>query len=158
MSDVQTGSLDSSEVVHRARQDIGLSQNALARAAGLRQSDLAAIESGVRRVGPEQLTRILDAARLRPSLALELLADQVRALAAEHGLHDARVFGSTVRGTDHERSDIDLLVSADPTVDFLGLAAFRGRAAELLGFPVDVVVDDRDNEVVRAIRQEAVPL
>lgn len=158
MSDVQRDSLDTSAVVRRAREDIGLSQDALALAAGLRPSDLTAIESGTRRVGPKQLTRILKAARLRPSLALELLADQVRALAAEHGLHDVRVFGSTVRGTDHEHSDIDLLVAADPAVDFLGLAAFRGRAAELLGFPVDVVVDDCDNEVVRAIRQEAVPL
>ena len=158
MSDVQTGSLDTSAVVRRAREDIGLSQDALARAAGLRPSDLTAIESGTRPVSPEQLSRILKAACLRPSLSLELLADQVRALSTEHGLHDVRVFGSTVRGTDHARSDIDLLVTADPAVDFLALAAFRGRAEELLGFPVDVIVDDFDNEVVRAIRQEAVPV
>lgn len=155
---MQTNSLDTAAVVRRAREDIGMSQSALARASGLQQSNLAAIETGARRAGPELLSRILQAARLRPSLALELLADQVRDLAGEHGLHDVRVFGSTVRGTDHERSDVDLLVTADLAVDYLGLAAFRGRAEELLGFPVDVVVDDSDNDVVRAIREEAVAL
>lgn len=155
---MQTSSLDTAAVIRRAREDIGMSQSALARASGLQQSNLAAIETGARRAGPELLARILQAARLRPSLALELLADQVRDLADEHGLHDVRVFGSTVRGTDHERSDVDLLVTADLAVDYLGLAAFRGRAEELLGFPVDVVVDDSDNDVVRAIREEAVAL
>ncbi|WP_231727676.1 nucleotidyltransferase family protein [Rathayibacter sp. Leaf185] len=79
-------------------------------------------------------------------------------MAGEHGLSDVRVFGSTVRGTDHERSDVDLLVRADVAVDYLGLAAFRGQAEELLGFPVDVVIDDSDDDIVRAIRREAVPL
>jgi predicted nucleotidyltransferase len=155
---MNTSSLDSAALVRRAREDIGMSQSALAAAAGLQQSNLAAIETGARRASPELLDRILRAARLRPSLALELLADQVRTLADEHGLRDLRVFGSAVRGTDHERSDVDLLVTADIAVDYLGLAAFRGRAEELLGFPVDVVVDDSDNDVVLAIRREAVPL
>ncbi|SMH45846.1 Predicted nucleotidyltransferase [Rathayibacter oskolensis] len=155
---MQTGSIDPAAVIRRAREDIGLSQGALARAAGVQQSNLAAIETGARRAGPELLDRILRAARLRPSVALELLADHLRELAGEHGLHDIRVFGSTVRGTDHERSDVDLLVTADPDVDYLRLAAFRGRAEELLGFPVDVVVDDSDNDVVRVIREQAVPL
>ncbi|KZX20674.1 XRE family transcriptional regulator [Rathayibacter tanaceti] len=155
---MQTDSLNPAAVVRRAREDIGLSQGALARAAGLQQSNLAAIETGARRAGPDLLDRILRAARLRPSVALELLADHVRELAREYGLHDVRVFGSTVRGTDHERSDVDLLVTADVAVDYFGLAAFRGRAEELLGFPVDVVVDDSDDEIIRAIRREAVPL
>nr|WP_281357294.1 nucleotidyltransferase domain-containing protein [Rathayibacter agropyri] len=104
------------------------------------------------------LDRLLLAARLRPSIALEYLADDIRRLAQDHGLTDVRVFGSSARGTDDERSDVDLLVAADPAVDFLRLAAFRARAEEFLGFPVDVVIDNPDDETVSAIRDEAVPL
>ncbi|PTL74514.1 hypothetical protein C1I63_17950 [Rathayibacter caricis DSM 15933] len=145
-------------VLRRAREDVAMSQTALAAAAGLRQPNIAAIEAGSRRPSPELLERVLRAARLRPSIVLEYLADDVRQLAADHGLSDVRVFGSAARGSDDERSDIDLLAAADPSIDFLRLAAFRGRAEELLGFPVDVVIDSPDDDVVAAIRREAVPL
>ncbi|AZZ57175.1 nucleotidyltransferase [Rathayibacter iranicus] len=104
------------------------------------------------------LDRLLRAARLRPSIALEYLADDIRRLAHDHGLTDVRVFGSSARGTDDERSDVDLLVVAEPAVDFLRLAAFRARAEEILGFPVDVVVDVDGNDTVSGIRREAIPL
>lgn len=148
---------DAATLVRRAREDAGLSQQALAEKAGLQQSNLAAIESGARGASRELLARILRAARMRPSIPLELFAPRLRGLAAGYGLRDVRVFGSTIRGTDDEASDVDLLVTADETVDFLTLAAFRERAEQLLGFPVDTVVDN-DDEVVRAIRREAQPL
>lgn len=68
------------------------------------------------------------------------------------------MFGSAARGTETERSDVDLLVNADDEVDFLTLATFRDEVASILGFPVDAVVDDPGNEIVRGIRREAVPL
>lgn len=145
-------------LVRRAREDAGLSQRELADAAGLKQPNLAAIESGARDPSPELLHRILTAARLRPSIPLALHADRILELAGSYGLGDVRVFGSTVHGTDTESSDVDLLVSADADVDSLTLAAFRGRAESLLGFPVDVVVDDGDTDVVDAIRRDAVSL
>lgn len=135
-----------------------MSQSALAAATGVRQPNIAAIEADARRPSPEMLDRLLLAARLRPSIALEYLADDIRRLAQDHGLTDVRVFGSSARGTDDERSDVDLLVAADPAVDFLRLAAFRARAEEFLGFPVDVVIDNPHDEIVAAIRREAVPL
>jgi len=146
------------ELVRRAREDAGLSQRALAARAGVQQSNLAAIESGARRPGDDLLRRVLAAARLRPSIPLELEAAAVRALAASHGLRDVRVFGSTARGTDDEHSDVDLLVAADTDVDFLRVAAFRSDAQQLLGFPVDVVIDDSRDATVDAIRAAAVPL
>ena len=147
-------------LVRRAREDAGLSQRELSERAGLRQPNLAAIESGSREPSADLLDRILTAARLRPSIPLEIHAERLRSLAAAHGFRDVRVFGSTVRGTDDERSDVDLLVGADDDVDYLAVAAFRGAAHDLLGFPVDVVIDDRalDDDVLRAIRGEAVPL
>lgn len=147
-------------LVRRAREDAGLSQRVLAERAGLRQPNLAAIESGSREPSSDLLDRILIAARLRPSIPLELFADRVRAIATRHGLGDVRVFGSAVRGTDTDRSDVDLLVSADDNVDYLALAAFRGEVQALLGFPVDTLVDDgsTNDDVLRAIRAEAIPL
>lgn len=145
-------------VVRRAREDVAMSQGALATAAGVRQPNIAAIEADAHRPNAEMLDRLLRAARLRPSIALEYLADDIRRLAQDHGLTDVRVFGSSARGTDDERSDVDLLVAADPAVDFFQLSAFRARAEQLLGFPVDVVVDNAHDEIVSAIRREAVPL
>ncbi len=147
-------------LVRRAREDAGLSQRALAERAGLRQPNLAAIESGTREPSAELLRRILTAARLRPSIPLEVFAERLRAMGGARGLRNIRVFGSTVRGTDNERSDVDLLVAADDGIDYLALAAFRGEAQDLLGFAVDVVVDGGadDDHVLTAIRAEAVPL
>lgn len=150
--------MNAATLIRRVREDAGLSQRVLAELAGLKQPNLAAIESGSREPSPELLDRILKAARVRPSIPLELLAGRIRALASTYGLRDLRVFGSTVRGTDNEQSDVDLLVTADDNVDFLALAAFRGEAQEILGFPVDVIVDDVGNDVIRAIRRQAVPL
>ncbi|NQX27382.1 helix-turn-helix domain-containing protein [Microbacteriaceae bacterium VKM Ac-2854] len=153
-----TTTFSNAALIRRAREDIGYSQRALAEAAGLRQPNLAAIESGSREVSPDLVSRILSAARLRPSIPLEIHAARIRELAESFGLHDVRVFGSTVRGTDTERSDIDLLVRADDDVDFLRLAAFRGAAEDILGFPVDAVIDDPRSAAVRLIREQAVPL
>ncbi|MEV1129285.1 helix-turn-helix domain-containing protein [Agromyces sp. NPDC049794] len=145
-------------LVRRAREDAGMSQRELADRAGLKQPNLAAIESGAREPSSELLSRILRAARLRPSIPLELFASRIRALGPRYGVSNIRVFGSAARGTDTERSDVDLLVNAGDQVDFLTLAAFREEVAGILGFPVDAVVDDPDDEIVRVIRREAVPL
>ncbi|WP_448006186.1 helix-turn-helix domain-containing protein [Agromyces bauzanensis] len=145
-------------LVRRAREDAGMSQRELAHRAQLKQPNLAAIESGAREPSDELLSRILRAAKLRPSIPLELFASRIRALGPRYGVSNIRVFGSAARGTDTERSDVDLLVNAADEVDFLSLAAFRDEASRILGFPVDAIVDDPEDEVVRVIRREAVPL
>ena len=55
---------------------------------------------------------------MKPSQALSLYREELRALALERGLTGVRVFGSTARGDDREDSDLDLLltVSADGTL------------------------------------------
>lgn len=153
-----TSETSAAALVRRAREDAGLSQRELARRSGVKQPNLAAIESGARDPSDELLSRILRAAKLRPSIPLELFASQIRQLGPRFGVSDIRVFGSAARGTDTERSDVDLLVSARDDVDFLTLASFRDEVAKIIGFPVDAVVDDPDDDVVRAIRSEAVPL
>lgn len=145
-------------LVRRAREDVGLSQRELAALVGLHQPNLAAIESGTRRPNDEMLARILRVARLRPSIPLELHAARVRQVADRFALSNLRVFGSAALGTDHEASDVDLLVEAADDVDFLTLGAFRNEVAQLLGFPVDVVIDEGNSPAVQAIRAQAVPL
>ena len=51
----------------------------------------------------------------------------------------ARVFGSVLRGTDTDQSDLDLLVDPAESTGLLTLAAFKIDAEKLLGVPVSVL-------------------
>lgn len=133
-----------------------MTQSTLADAVGARQPHIAGIESGRRAVSAELLKRLLAAADYRPSLALSAGRDELIALGERRGVRNIRVFGSVARGADHHGSDIDLLVDVAPGADALGFAVFVAEATELLGFPVDVVVDDRDAHP--HLRESAVPL
>ncbi|GAA1485437.1 hypothetical protein GCM10009625_22410 [Brachybacterium fresconis] len=121
-----------------------MTQRALADAVGARQPHVAGIESGHRPVSRDLLERLLAATDYRPSLALAARRDELIALGARHGIRNLRVFGSVARGSDHHGSDIDLLIDLERTSDPLEFAAFVAEATELLGFPLDVVVDNRD--------------
>jgi uncharacterized protein len=76
---------------------------------------------------------------MRPSDALLVNRDALRALAARHRLRNLRVFGSAARGTDTEGSDVDFLVDAPAEATLFDLGGFQVRAAKLLGMSVDVV-------------------
>jgi len=65
-----------------------------------------------------------------------------RRAAEAFGFSEVRVFGSTVRGTDTERSDVNLLVNASDDGDYLTVAAFRDEVSKLICFPVDAIIDD----------------
>ena len=95
-----------------------MTQAKLALAAGIHQPTVAAYESGRRMPSDDTLRKVLAAARLRPSIALAVLADEINAAAAAHGIFDVRVFGSVLQGHDTERSDIDLLVAARENVSY----------------------------------------
>ena len=152
-----TDSSDAPRLLREARQDAGMTQRALAEAAGIQQSHIAAIESGKRKVSAELLTRILRAAGYRPSIPLEREADAIRESARENGLDGVRVFGSTIRGQDRFDSDVDLLVDiVRPDVPF-GLPSFIAQVEDLIRFPVDVVVDDGSG-ISPIVRDETVPL
>lgn len=65
-------------------------------------------------------------------------AAEVESIAARHGLSNVRVFGSVARGTADERSDLDLLVDAEPGTGLFALSAFAGEVEDLLGVPTQV--------------------
>lgn len=145
-------------LVRAAREDMGMTQAALAKAAGLKQPNIAQIESGSRPVSAELLEKILTAADYRPSLALERHASQLVELGKNHGITNIRVFGSVARGQDHHSSDVDLLVDVDRGRSYFDVGAFQVEAQRLLGFPVDVVVDSGDRDGMDHVRATAVPV
>ena len=68
--------------------------------------------------------------------------EEILRVAAQHGAHNVRVFGSAARGEGREDSDIDLLVEFDPGRSLLDHAALLLDLEELLGRKVDVVTDN----------------
>jgi hypothetical protein len=85
--------------------------------------------------------------------------DEVLRIAARHGAHDVRVFGSVPQGEDREDSDVDFLVRLDPGVTLLGHAALVRELEGLLGRKVDVVSEGALRPRLREeVLREAVPL
>ena len=54
---------------------------------------------------------------------------------------NVRVFGSTVRGDDGPKSDVDLLVDVEPGRSLLDVIALEQDLEELLGRRVEVLTD-----------------
>lgn len=76
---------------------------------------------------------------MRPSQALSQHRDAVCLAAARYRVTNPRVFGSAVRGEDHEGSDLDLLVDTLPGTTLLDLGGLQDELQELLGVSVDVL-------------------
>ena len=68
--------------------------------------------------------------------------EEVLRLAALHGAHNVRVFGSVARGEADDSSDVDLLVKVHPGCSLLDLGGFLMDMQDLLGRKVDVLTDD----------------
>ncbi|MBJ6752398.1 nucleotidyltransferase domain-containing protein [Geomonas anaerohicana] len=91
---------------------------------------------------PLSPTRSKRPPRPRPSEQVAIYREQIKAIALAHHVTNVRVFGSTARGEDTNRSDLDLLVS--PIKGKTGLMELVKIAAEvkkLIKVPVDVVLD-----------------
>ena len=53
--------------------------------------------------------------------------------------NNPRVFGSVLRGTDDDDSDLDLLVDPSPETTLFDLGGLQAELEALLGVPVDVL-------------------
>jgi predicted nucleotidyltransferase/DNA-binding XRE family transcriptional regulator len=166
------------DVLCEARERARLSQNDVARRAGIAQSVISAYESGRREPGVRTLARLLAATGheleldVVPSPNRQLgLPDTPRGrrlrrrrkaiieIAAQRGAHNVRVFGSVARAEDTADSDIDLLVDLDEGVGVVGLAGLKRELTEVLGTSVDVVPADTLKPRIRAeVFAEAIPL
>ncbi|MGE4375934.1 MAG: nucleotidyltransferase family protein [Burkholderiaceae bacterium] len=76
---------------------------------------------------------------MRPSIALEMKRSAVRAAVRHFRTANPRVFGSVLRGTDQDGSDLDLLVDALPGTTLLDLGGLQEELQALLGVDVDVL-------------------
>lgn len=85
-------------------------------------------------------------------------ADLVR-IAAAHGAHNLRVFGSVARQEADELSDIDLLVDLEPGRSLLDLGGLLMDLQEILPRKVDVMTAGALRPRIRdRVLREAVPL
>lgn len=76
---------------------------------------------------------------MKPSQALELHREDIRAIVARHRTVNPRVFGSVLKGQDGDDSDLDLLVDPLPGATLLDLGALQVELEEALGVRVDVL-------------------
>ena len=80
-------------------------------------------------------------------------------LAAQHGAHNVRVFGSVAKGEAGPSSDVDFLVDMEPARSLFDRVELLAALRELLGRQVDVVTEDSLYWLLRRrILREARPL
>jgi len=85
--------------------------------------------------------------------------EEILRIAAKHGAHNVRVFGSAARGEDTPESDVDLLVELEPGRSLLDHVALMQDLEDLLGRKVDVVSKKALHWYIRdRVLQEAMPI
>jgi len=67
--------------------------------------------------------------------------DEILEIAARHGAHNVRVFGSVARGDASPDSDIDFLVNIESGRSLLDLGGLLMDLEDLLGREVDIVTE-----------------
>lgn len=89
---------------------------------------------------------------------LNVLKENAPALKARGVLH-ARVFGSTVRGTQNENSDVDIVIDLDEKrpINVFDYAAIKEEIKAIVGGRVDVVIREGLKKALREqVESEAV--
>lgn len=76
---------------------------------------------------------------MKPSVALNIHRDAIRALTTRFRASNPRVFGSTLHGNDKDGSDLDLVVDALPNTTLFDLGGLQDELQEMLGVPVDLL-------------------
>jgi hypothetical protein len=95
------------------------------------------------------------------ALSTKAVLNQIREvkpiLSQQFDVKDLAVFGSTVRGEHHEKSDIDIWVTFHHAVNAKAYFGVQFYLEDLLGRPVDLVTDKAMRPELRPfIEQEAV--
>ena len=75
---------------------------------------------------------------MRPSDALRIHRERMRQLILEAGMTNPRVYGSVVRGEDHEESDLDILVDRGKDTSLLTLVHVQIDLSKMTGVKVDL--------------------
>ena len=90
---------------------------------------------------------------------LDLKRSAVREATRRFRAANPRVFGSALRGTDRDGSDLDLLVDALPGATLFDLGALQDELEQLLGVQVDLLTpDDLPPRIRQQVLAEAQPV
>jgi predicted nucleotidyltransferase len=93
------------------------------------------------------------------AIDLQAIRQDILRVAAKHGAHNVRLFGSAARGEDRPGSDLDLLVDMESGRSLLDLVALGQDLEELLHRKVDVITDSSVHPAIRPhILADARPL
>jgi len=85
--------------------------------------------------------------------------EQILGVAARHGAHNVRIFGSAARGEASAASDVDFLVDLDPDRTLMDMGGLLIALQELLHVRVDVATERMLRPKVRnRALADAVPL
>ena len=76
---------------------------------------------------------------MRPSVVLDMKRSAVREAVSRFRTANPRVFGSVLRGTDRDGSDLDLFVDALPGATLFDLGGLQDELESLLGIHVDLL-------------------
>lgn len=96
---------------------------------------------------------------MRPSLAFETHRRAIREIVKKYPTVNPRVFGSVLHGTDHEESDLDVLVDALPGATLLDLGNLEADLVQALGTRVEVLTpQDLPHKFRERVLAEAQPV
>jgi predicted nucleotidyltransferase len=96
---------------------------------------------------------------VKPSAALAINREAVRAAVSRRKAANPRVFGSVLRGEDKEGSDIDILEDALPGATLLDLGGLMMDLQDILGVRVDLMTPQELPKRIRAkVIAEAAPI
>ena len=85
--------------------------------------------------------------------------EEILQIAARHGAHNIRIFGSVVRGEARPDSDVDFLVDMEPGRSLFDMGGLLMDLRDALGCKVDVVTERGLKRRIRErIIKEASPL
>ena len=96
---------------------------------------------------------------MRRSLAFETHRRAIREIVKKYPTVNPRVFGSVLHGTDHEESDLDVLVDALPGATLLDLGDLEADLVQALGTRVEVLTpQDLPHKFRERVLAEAQPV
>ncbi len=86
---------------------------------------------------------------MKPSIVMNSNRVAIRQIVKSHNAVNARVFGSVLKDSDHEDSDLDILVDPTPDTSMFDIGAIRFELKALLGVSVDVLTPNAIPEKFR---------
>lgn len=96
---------------------------------------------------------------MRPSTSLANQRAAIRAATEKFRAANPRIFGSVLKGTDQDGSDLDILVDALPGTTLFDLGGLQVSLEQLLGVRVDVLTPiDLPASFREAVLSEAQPI